>query len=301
VIVIVIAVAGAAAYFVLTSGSSPSTTTQTSSHSSATTVASTTSTHSSSSQTQASTSHTSVATTPTTSSSSSTTEATSTATYSCSSTYTTGAPPPVVDYTAQEISLVKQYSSIQFKIDSVTNGTQSDNTTIGYTSVAQAGGLYNVTVNVLSSSEPGGAVAASFIVDPSNSSVLSAVIAGQPLPASYAKTEFGAIMGVFGLEFTYTSTLSLYTSLSSYFHSTGSSSMTFGQVSFQVTTLVANSTPETFSECGTTTTLNAFTLQYGTPPGTSLTFITYLNFSGTSSDTKGTYGVTFQLVSMTVA
>jgi hypothetical protein len=182
----------------------------------------------------------------------------------------------------------------------VTNGTQTENATIGYNSVAQAGGLYNVTINLLSSSAPGGAVAASFIVDPSNSSVLSAVIAGQPLPSNYAKTEFSAIMGVFGLEFTYTSTLALYTSLSSYFHSTGQSSMTFGQVSFQVTTLVANSLPETFTECGTTSSLTAFTLQYGTPPGTSLTFITYLNFAGSSSDTKGTYGVTFQLVSMTV-
>jgi hypothetical protein len=208
-------------------------------------------------------------------------------------------PPPVVDYTPQEISLVTQYSSIQFKEISTTNGTQSDNATIGYNSAAIAGGLYNVTISLVSSSSGGQPISGSFIVDPSNSTVLSGIFDRQPLPGAYVKTEFNAVMTIFGLEFTYANTLSIYQSLSSYFHTTGQSQMTFGQVSFQVTTLVANSLPETFSECGSTTTLNAFTLQYGSPPGSSLTFITYLNFAGTSSGTTGTHGITLQLVSMT--
>jgi len=195
------------------------------------------------------------------------------------------------------MSLIKQYSSIQFKVDSSTNGTQTENATIGYNSVAIAGGLYNVTISLVSSQS--GTVTGSFIVNPSANTVLSGNFDGQPLPGAYAKTEFLAVMTAFGLEFTYANTIGLYTN-SGYFHSTGQSTGTFGQVSFQVTTYVANSAGETFTDCGITTTLNAFTLQYGTPPGTSLTFITYLNFAGSSSNTKGTYGVTFQLVSMTV-
>jgi hypothetical protein len=301
IIVVIVAVAGVGAYVLLTSSPSSPTTSSTVTTSTTTSQA-TSSLATTSAATSSTTAPVSSSTTKstTTSSASSTSQVTSTEAYTCTSTYTTGAPPPVTDYTAQEISLVKQYSSIQFKFDSLTNGTQSENATIGYNSAAIAGGLYNVTINLVSSSAPGGSVVASFIVDPTNSSVLSAVIAGQPLPQAYAKTEFNAIMGVFGLEFTYTSDLALYTSLSSYFHSAGSSSMTFGQVSFQVTTLAANSLPETFNDCGITTTLSAFSLQYGTPPGSSLTFITYLNFAGSSSDTKGTFGYTFQLVSMTV-
>jgi hypothetical protein len=113
-----------------------------------------------------------------------------------------------------------------------------------------------------------------------------------------AKTTFDGMMTLFGLETVYSNELNVYTN-SAYFKNEGTSTMTFGTVSFPVTTYGLNSPNETFSECGITDTITAYTLQVGTPPGTSLEFITYMNFSGISNGSSANF--TFKLVSMTVS
>ena len=45
--------------------------------------------------------------------------------------------------------------------------------------------------------------------------------------------------------------------------------------------------------------ITAYTLEVGTPPGTSLPFVTYLNFVGTENGNS--LNITLQLISMTVA
>jgi len=136
-------------------------------------------------------------------------------------------------------------------------------------------------------------------VDANNNTVLSVSISGAPVSftGTQAKQFFDEFMAFFGLEETYSGEYNVLTD-STYFHSTGTSSQTFGTTSFDVTTWVANNLPETYTACGTTATISDYTLKVGTPPGTSLTFITYLHIVETAPDTEN---ITFQLVSMTVA
>ncbi len=134
-----------------------------------------------------------------------------------------------------------------------------------------------------------------FVVDSNNESVISGAISGYKFTGVQAKTEFDSIMSLFGLEYTYGGALNVYTS-SAYFHSTGTAPMTYGTTTFPVTTYVANNLPETVDTCGINSTITAYTLEVGTPPGTSLQFITYIHVA-TSAPTNE--DITFQLISMT--
>jgi hypothetical protein len=309
VLVIVIIVAGVGVYYVATSGSSSSPSSSTAGTTSSTThpVTSTTATattseastvttstvHSTTSSTAvASTTSTAPVTTATTSSQGTTVTQ---STFSCTATYTstTGTAP---DYTPQYISLVQHYSSIQFEISDLVNGTQQSET-LGYTRATVSPGIFNVSLTFSSSSSGNVSESASFVVNANNNTVLSATLSGYTFPKAQAKSFFDSFMGIFGLQVTYSNELGVFTD-SAYFKNTGTSSKTFGQVTFDVTTYVANNTPETVDSCGVSATINSYTLEVGTPPGSSLPFITYLQFEGTSNGTSE--NVTFQLVSLTV-
>lgn len=309
VVVVVIAVAGAAAYFALSSGAAS--TSQASSVSSSSIPLTTTSATSSvtstatSSTSPSGTVTTSSTTEPTTSSSGSTTSVTSStassattqSSYSCSTTYSTSSGQSV-DYTPQYINLIKQYSSMEFKVSDVSNGT-ANNSTISYRVVNTDGSLYtaNFTLSAGGTNESGSAV-----VDVNALTVQSITVTfgGQTLPpfqGAQAKTYFDTFMALFGLEVTFNNEEGVFTD-SAYFHSTGSSTVSFGSVQFPVTTWVANNLPFSLNDCGVTDTITAYTLQVGSPPGTSLNFITYLHVTTTAPNTED---VTFQLVSITVA
>jgi hypothetical protein len=182
---------------------------------------------------------------------------------------------------------------MEFEVYGTVNG-ETTNSTFSYLVTSASGGIYNVNATISSAAGP---MTSTFVVDANNNTVLSYVVAGYSITGSEAKQSFDSTMGLFGLEEAYGGELSIFTS-SSYFHSTGTTSMTFGTTTFPVTTYVANSLPETVSACGITTTITAYTLKVGTPTGTSLPFVTYLYFASTSPYTEN---VTFQLISMTVA
>jgi hypothetical protein len=287
VVIIVIVVAGGAAYFVLTSSPSKSTTGTTTTTQVTSATGSTTST--SAITTTATTSSIAQTTTTTTVAPTTTTESTETAfTCTSTSTTTTGA----VDYTPQYIGLIKEFSSIQFSING-TEGSSAENETFGYTTSEVQSGIYNVSLT--NSLSPG--LAFSFIVDTNNNTVISANISGYIVTGASAKMEFDEVMSLFGLEEYYTGEIGVFTD-PTYFVNEGTSTQTFGAVSFQVTTWGLKSVGESFDTCGVSATLNSYVLKVGTPPGTSLLFITYLEFSGTSNGT--TSDITFQLVSMTL-
>ena len=298
IVIIVVAVAGVGAYVLLSSSSSPST-------SSTTAISTATSTAASTPQSTSS----SVATTPTSSSSvasslsstttssttssasSSTSEGTSSVAYTCTTTYTTGGTAP--DYTSQYIGIIQKFSAMEFKYSS-TGSSGSQNGTFSYQVISSSGGIYSANFTLGSISENESITAT---VDANNDTVLSVTLSGYTQTGSAAKGFFDSIMAVFGLSLTYSTESSAYTN-NAYFHSTGTSSMTFGSTTFDVTTWVANSLPLSFTSCGVTSSLTAFTLQFGTPPGTSLTFVTYIQVIETSPE-AGSF--TFQLVSMTEA
>jgi len=300
-VVIVVVVAGAAAY-VLLSSSSPSSTTATSS------TPMTTATTSSTPMTTSSAPMTTATSTPSMTSTSSapmttasmtptttttTTSTTSLSSFTCTSTFTSvTTTSPAVDYTPQYIGLIAEFSSIQFKITGTNAGT-AENETFGYTTSTISSGIYNVTLTI--SSNPTGGF--SFVVDTTNSTVLSANLEGYVVTGTTAKQEFDSIMGLFGLEEYYSGEIGVFTD-PSYFTNQGTSTQTFGTVSFPVTTYGLNSANEVINYCGVSATISSYTLAVGTPPGTSLLFITELQFTGTSQGQ--TENITFQLESMTL-
>jgi len=213
-------------------------------------------------------------------------------TFSCATTYTTAT--STVDYTPQYINLIKTYSAIEFKVSELNSTSgQQNNSTISYTTTSPSSGIYDVnfTITLSTGLESFGAT-----VDANNNTVLSVSYSSFSFTGSQAKSFFDSFMAVFGLEETYGGEVNVLTD-PAYFHSTGTSSMTFGTVSFDVTTWVANNLPESYSACGITSTISAYTLQVGTPPGTTLPFITYLHVVETAPSSES---FTIQLVSMTV-
>jgi len=177
-----------------------------------------------------------------------------------------------------------------------TTSGQGNNGTLAYTVTSSNGGIYDVNFTITSSS---GSESFGASVDANNDTVLSVTISGEPVSftGTQAKSFFDEFMAIFGLEETYSGEYDVLTN-SAYFHSTGTASQTFGTTSFDVTTWVPNNLPETYTGCGITSTISDYTLKVGTPPGTSLTFITYLHIVETAPNTED---ITFQLVSMTVA
>jgi hypothetical protein len=197
------------------------------------------------------------------------------------------------DYTSQYIQLIQQFSAIKFELSEF-NGTTTTNATLAYQVTSSSGGIYGVNMSLATSDSSG--VTVLFSVDSNNSTVLSVTVSGFTETGAIAKEEFDSFMSLFGLQEYYGSELSVFTS-SQYFHSTGTTSMTYGTATFPVTTYQANTLPFTVNECGVNSSLSAYTLEVGTPPGTSLNFITYFHIAETS---PSTLNVTFQLVSMTV-
>jgi hypothetical protein len=189
---------------------------------------------------------------------------------------------------------VSKFSSITFKVSGVTNGTTSQNSTISYHTTIVSSGIYDVNITFATNSGTTSGIAR---VDSNNVSVISVTFSSYTFYGAQAKSFFDSFMGIFGLEYSYGSILGVLTS-SNYFHSTGTASMTYGTATFDVTTWVANSLPLSVNECGYTSTITAYTLEVGTPTGTSLNFITYLHYASSAPQNED---FTLQLVSMTTA
>ena len=196
-----------------------------------------------------------------------------------------------MDYTPQFIGLIAQFSSIQFKYsETSTSGTQNE--TFGYTTSLISSGIYNVTITS-SSITTGGF---SFVVDTSNSTVISANLEGYVVTGAQAKEEFDSLMSVVGLEEYFSGEIGVFTD-PTYFTNQETTTQTFGTVSFPVTTYGLNTANEQITYCGVSATISSYTLSIGTPPGTSLLFTTYLQFSGTSQGQSEDFSI--QLISIT--
>jgi len=199
------------------------------------------------------------------------------------------------NYTPQYIALIQEFSAMKFGISGNVNGT-STNSTMSYVVTSSSGGVYDGNFN-LTTGQTGQSEAVSFVVDANNDSVISVTISGYTFYGSEATSTFDSLMSLFGLQEYYEGNISVWTD-SAYFHSTGTQTMTYGTTSFPVTTYEANSLPFTLDQCGVSATITAYSLEVGTPPGTSLQFITYIHFAGTTNGENE--DITFQLLSMTV-
>lgn len=83
------------------------------------------------------------------------------------------------------------------------------------------------------------------------------------------------------IEETTVAQLSAYTGTN--FHTINTTTVTLGSVTMSVTNYGPNTTPVTFSYCGTTFTITSAVIQVGTVPGTHLALVTVIRFKGTLS------------------
>ena len=94
---------------------------------------------------------------------------------------------------------------------------------------------------------------------------------------------------------------SIYSNL---FRSTGTTSVTIGSQTFNVTNFVTNTLPETIQLCnGETDTLTTYNLSEGTPGGATFELPVYVNIAGTASEngTTSPFGFTVNITAFTTA
>jgi len=113
--------------------------------------------------------------------------------------------------------------------------------------------------------------------------------------ASDVQTYFGEFAVVQG----FLQEQSLYSNL---FRSNGTSSVTIGSQTFNVTNYVAIALPESIQLCnGETDSLTAYALSEGMPSGSTLEVPTFVDIAGTSSLNGGTpFAFTVRITSLTV-
>jgi len=98
-----------------------------------------------------------------------------------------------------------------------------------------------------------------------------------------------------------------YSSATAYFHSSGTSPVTFGTKTFTLTNYAANSLPETVPTCdGASLTLTTASMSIGAPSGVNYKFPFDVNVVGSSTGGLSgtgttTFTITSQITSMTVA
>jgi hypothetical protein len=135
--------------------------------------------------------------------------------------------------------------------------------------------------------------------------VVALDLAGHHFTGAAAGTYFQTYFGLWETELEYEQQITTSTSFS-FFHTTGTSTVTVGPSTFTVTNYTANSLPETIPLCnGESDTLTTGSFSVGTPSGSSYPLITYIDVAG-SKTTVGTSGTTTfsfidQITSVTVA
>ena len=287
-VVVIVVVAAGGIYLATQTGSNSSTTTSQSTTSHTTTQTST--------PTQTTTTtHTTSPTQTTTATTPSSTTTTSFSTYSCSSSSTS----TTTGQTQTVQSILPFFQSLK-GMEVVYNGTDSNGSynldskyTVIYADTSGGVTTYKVFIDFNDGTADENATA----WVQSNGNVLAVDIGGFNITGSTAGQTLVGFMAGFTLESTYLNTLEVYTG--SYFHSTGTSTVTLGSTTMTVTNYQANSLPETYSECGYTGTINDFAMSVGTVPGTSVTLVTHLHINGTENGDTSDFSI--RVVSVTKA
>ena len=188
------------------------------------------------------------------------------------------------------VPLLTTFSAMTLQYNGSSNG-QSFNGTSSYNVVYASASTIKVNVNYNAGSQSEALTAwilrsnGTFIaVDTSGTNITG--IAGQGIAE-------GTFAG-FIIEIESGQSLSSLTSTSQ-FHSTGTSTVTLGPTKMTVTNYAANAFPMTVTTCTGSTSLTAFSLSAGTPPGTSFQLITSFREAGSSTFSGQTSSVNYVL------
>lgn len=178
-----------------------------------------------------------------------------------------------------------------------TKNGATENLNITYTVVYHSSTTFKVSL----STDLNGAVTPSTVWILNNGNVVALYATG----TNYTGTEANNILLGYFADLETLNVFALQEStVSTYFHSAGTSTAKIGTNSFTVTDYVANATPETVPTCfSETATLNSYNVYLGTPSGSNLEIVTYSQFSGTLTTPFGTNTLdyTYQVTALTVA
>jgi hypothetical protein len=200
--------------------------------------------------------------------------------------------------------------TVTFNGTSTSSGSTATTSSIteSYTTNYVSSTTYKITLSFAESSSGSSGVNGSYtIYILKDGTILAADISisgqNENLTGSQAQGIGAGIFSGFITQIEANNNLGAYTS-SSFFHSAGTSSVTIGSVHMTVTNYVANTLPETVTNCdGSTTSLTAYALSVGTPPGASGPLVTYGHFAGSTTEANGTtstFDYVIQVTSMTL-
>ena len=200
--------------------------------------------------------------------------------------------------------------TVTFNGTSTSSGSTATSSSIteSYTTNYVSSTTYKITLSFTESSSSSAGVNGSYtIYILKNGTILAADISfsgqNENLTGSEAQGIGVGIFSGFITQIEANNNLGAYTS-SNFFHSAGTSSVTIGSVHMTVTNYVANTLPETVTNCdGSTTSLTAYALSVGTPPGASGPLVTYGHFAGSTVEANGTtssYDYVIQITAITL-
>ncbi len=194
--------------------------------------------------------------------------------------------------------------TIQASGSSSASGTSSSSPstysyTESYTTNYVSSTTYKVTINLVEGSNN----IAETVWLLKDGTAVAIDVSGFNLTGSSAQESIIGAFAGFELQLQADAEINAYTT-TSFFHSTGTSTVSVGPTMVSVTNYAANSLPETVTYCGNTpTTLTAFSFSVGTPTGASSPLVTNENIGG--SDTVNgqttTFNIVLQVTSITIA
>lgn len=194
------------------------------------------------------------------------------------------------------VGFLSAYSSMSISFQGTKNGNQDDvNMSYVVAYVSSTTYKVNISYSLNGKGKPG----TLWILK--NGSILAGERGGKNYTGSTASN---FVLDYFSdLETLYTFA-SQASTITSYFHSAGTSTAEIGANSLTVTEYLVNTTPENFQICnGENAELDTYNVYIGTPSGSSLAIITYADFSGTltTSSVSNTFDYVYQLTAYTVA
>ena len=168
-----------------------------------------------------------------------------------------------------------------------------------YSTVYHSSSTYKV---VISTSFSGSAVNATVWVK-NDGTVVAVNFAGFNQTGAAAQQIAPGLFAAFTLQIQADSLISFYTG-TNYFHSTGTSTVNIGPTQVTVTNYAANSLPLTYTGCGSSTTLTAYSFSVGTPKGASSPLVTNEHIAGSDFNSDGStdnFDYTLHVTSITLA
>lgn len=176
--------------------------------------------------------------------------------------------------------------------------TGSTETSYSYSESYSTAYVSSTTYKVTLNAEEGGSSFSATAWILKNGTTVALNIAGENLTGSESGAETIGLFSGFIIQIEEDSAINQYTN-TDFFHSTGTSTVSIGSTQVSVTTYAADKLPLTYSDCGVSTTLTAYSFSVGTPQGASAPLVVYENFAG--SDTSGGQTTTFTYYSQVTA